>query len=182
MTLGKILLIGFLLLSISIFDGEAKVLDETCTPPATGVTDECSVDNSECKPDKCVCIDGFIKENGACPKALDQTCTDTNECVTNSKCDGDDGSKTCTCNDGYFNKEGLCSKAVSGIDCGSDKTACDTIGNAVCDTETSNCKCEPDYIMNGDKCDPKNAATTIGFGAMSLALLLSAASFSFVLF
>ncbi|XP_060559345.1 cell death abnormality protein 1-like [Ruditapes philippinarum] len=177
MTLEKVLLMGFLLLGISIFAGEAKGLDETCTPQTGGAADECAVTNSECKTDKCVCKDGFIKENSACPKALDQTCTDTNECVTNSKCDGEDGSKTCTCNDGFFIKEGLCSKDVDGIDCGTETTACDNIGNAVCDTEAGKCKCKPDYVMNVAKCDPKNAASTIGFGAMSLALLLSTASF-----
>lgn len=216
MTLGKELLIGFLLLGISIFAGEAKVLDDTCSPPTGGAADECTVDNSECKTDKCVCKIDFIRENGACPKALGQPCTKAEECVTNSKCDGAaESSKTCTCKDGFFTEDGLCSKAigsdcdtstlcptdsntecktdkcdckkdyeekndactliVSGIDCSSVTTACDIIGNAVCDT--GKCKCKPDYVMNVDKCDPKNAATTIEFGALSLALVLSTASF-----
>ncbi|XP_060604561.1 tenascin-X-like [Ruditapes philippinarum] len=173
MTLEKVLLIGFLLLSISVFAGEAKGLDETCTPPTNGAKDECTVANSECKTSTCVCKTGFIKDNEACLKVFGRVCDENNHCPADSKTECKSGK--CVCEENYEEKNDVCTLTVSGTDCSSVTTACDNIGNAVCDT--GKCKCKPDYVMNVDKCDPKNAATTIGFGAMSLALLLSTASF-----
>ena len=47
-----------------------SALDGACTPPTGTDADECESDvaNSECNNNKCACKDGFIQENGKCPK------------------------------------------------------------------------------------------------------------------
>ncbi|XP_060599950.1 protein kinase C-binding protein NELL2-like isoform X1 [Ruditapes philippinarum] len=212
MSLGPALLISFLLLGISILYCETTDLDARCTPPINNAADECTVKDSECNTNTCACKTGFIKENGACPKALGQVCVNKDECVSNSKCEGTVGSKTCSCIDGFGDKAGLCSKilggdckaggtcpddlnaeckgdkcvcktdyaakndvctqTVDGIDCSSVKTACATIQNAACDATSKKCKCNPDFIMNVNKCDPKNSAALMKFGVVLIVLSL----------
>ncbi|XP_060585279.1 cell death abnormality protein 1-like [Ruditapes philippinarum] len=172
MSLRPALMISFLLLGISILYGETTDLGASCTPPVNNAADECTVKDSECKTNTCACKTGFIKENGACPKALGKACVNNNECVSNSKCAGTIGSKTCSCIDGFGNKDGLCSKTVDGIDCSSVSTACDTIQNAACDATSKKCKCNTGFIMNVDKCDPKNSAALINFGVVTMVMSL----------
>ncbi|XP_060585278.1 cell death abnormality protein 1-like [Ruditapes philippinarum] len=176
MSLVPALMISFLLLGIFIIYGETTDLGASCTPPAAQAADECTVDNSECKTDTCVCKTGFIKENGACQKVLRRDCKAVDKACpgdVNAECKGD----KCVCKAGYAAKNDVCTQNVNGIDCSSVSTACDTIQNATCDATSKKCKCNTGFIMNFNKCDPEknNSAALMNFGVVSMVLSLLAA-------
>ncbi|XP_060599951.1 cell death abnormality protein 1-like isoform X2 [Ruditapes philippinarum] len=170
MSLGPALLISFLLLGISILYCETTDLDARCTPPINNAADECTVKDSECNTNTCACKTGFIKENGACPKVLGGDCKAGGTCPDdlNAECKGD----KCVCKTDYAAKNDVCTQTVDGIDCSSVKTACATIQNAACDATSKKCKCNPDFIMNVNKCDPKNSAALMKFGVVLIVLSL----------
>ncbi|XP_053390828.1 cell death abnormality protein 1-like [Mercenaria mercenaria] len=78
-----------------------KVLGGTCS----GSSSCTGADNSECSAtsSKCVCVTNYIEDSSICKKALGQTCTKAEECVTNADC-----ATTCKCSSGYINTGGLC--------------------------------------------------------------------------
>ncbi|XP_060559349.1 cell death abnormality protein 1-like, partial [Ruditapes philippinarum] len=159
--------------------------DGTCEPK--GLNDGCSADsecatveNAECGTGgKCTCKDTHKPHatDGTCePKVVGSTCSGSEACPgdENTICNNN----KCECKEDFAEKNDVCTLTVSGKDC-SDTSKCE-IDNAVCDTETSKCKCDADFTMNVDKCDPKNAAAMTGFGA--IVFLLSVLSACLMMF
>ncbi|XP_060559344.1 cell death abnormality protein 1-like isoform X2 [Ruditapes philippinarum] len=124
--------------------------------------------NAECKNGKCACKAGHMEKDSVCTKVIGGNCN------AGSTCPGDANavctSGKCVCKLGYEEKDSVCTKTVAGVSCSSDKTACGSIENAACDTNTNKCKCNPDYTMHFVKCEPKNSATMMEICTISLML------------